>query len=240
VQRQLENFELAERKRQILLEWCPDTSIELAEEILDNSKSQLGQDVLALAAHGIMRDGFFVEFGATDGEVLSNSHLLEKHFGWSGILAEPSTEYWQSLRSKRSVSLDNRCVWSESGLSLSFISNEELSSLEIVAHRDSHDRARSKNARKYLVATVSLMDLLIEHKAPSVVDFLSIDTEGSEFEILTAFDFSKYRFGLICVEHNFNEHRIPIQHLLTSNGYRQVHADLSKWDDWYVSDSLSS
>jgi hypothetical protein len=76
--------------------------------------------------------------------------------------------------------------------------------------------------------------LLIEHNAPKFVEFLSIDTEGSEFEILKNFDFQSYRFGAICVEHNFADTREKIKKLLLANGYLQVHPDLSDFDDWYI------
>jgi hypothetical protein len=76
--------------------------------------------------------------------------------------------------------------------------------------------------------------LLKEHKAPKFVDFLSIETEGSEFEILKKFDFQSYRFGAICVEHNFADTREKINKLLLANGYVQVHPDLSDFDDWYI------
>jgi hypothetical protein len=84
------------------------------------------------------------------------------------------------------------------------------------------------------VETISLQDLLVSHGAPKYIEFLSIDTEGSEFEILKNFDFQSYRFGAICVEHNFADTREKINGLLLANGYQQVHIDLSDFDDWYV------
>jgi hypothetical protein len=81
---------------------------------------------------------------------------------------------------------------------------------------------------------VSLLDLLKFHNAPRYIDFLSVDTEGSEFEILNAFDFREYRFGAITVEHNYAPQRKEVIALLTSNGYRQVHSELSDFDDWFV------
>jgi hypothetical protein len=87
----------------------------------------------------------------------------------------------------------------------------------------------------YTVATVSLFDLLREHGAPARVDFLSIDTEGSEYEILREFDFSSTRFSTIAIELNQNDSEITS--LLASNGYLRVLASHSQWDGWYI-DSL--
>ena len=43
------------------------------------------------------KNGFFVEFGACDGLHFSNTLLLEKSFGWKGILAEPNRAYQKKL-----------------------------------------------------------------------------------------------------------------------------------------------
>jgi hypothetical protein len=96
------------------------------------------------------------------------------------------------------------------------------------------NRLIRKKSASYEVETVTLGDLLLSHNAPKYIDFLSIDTEGSEFEILKTFDFSEYSFGLICVEHNFTKNRERISDLLTSNGYLQVLVEFSAFDDWYV------
>lgn len=66
------------------------------------------------------RHGLFVEFGATNGLDLSNTWLLEKQFGWTGILAEPATVWHEDLKRNRTGSIDERCVWSRSGEALQF------------------------------------------------------------------------------------------------------------------------
>ncbi len=86
------------------------------------------------------------------------------------------------------------------------------------------------------VETISLNDLLLEHGAPRHVDFLSVDTEGSEFEILNALDFDRWRPRTIAVEHNFTPLREKLFDLLSAQGYRRMWEGFSRFDDWYVLD----
>jgi hypothetical protein len=67
------------------------------------------------------------------------------------------------------------------------------------------------------------------------IDFLSIDTEGSEVEILSSIDFSKYRPNIICIEHNYvKSNRVYIKNFLKSKGYIMVYSGISLWDSWFV------
>jgi hypothetical protein len=79
-----------------------------------------------------------------------------------------------------------------------------------------------------------LNDLLIKHRAPKYIDYLSIDTEGSEYEILEAFNFNEFSFGIITVEHNYTPQRDMIFALLTGHGYIRKYENISAFDDWYV------
>jgi FkbM family methyltransferase len=207
----------------------------VALEIVDNSQSQLGQDLFALASNDFKRGGFFVEFGATDGLTLSNTYLLEKSFGWTGILAEPGKRWHSELGANRSGTISNAAVWESTGEQLSFseTNHGELSTLTMFKTSDLHAPSRQESV-DYEVPTISLLDLLDGAGAPTKIDFLSMDTEGSEWEILQAFDFSRYNFGAICVEHNYGSQREKIRALLTLHGYRIVFAHYSKWDDWYL------
>jgi len=199
------------------------------------SKSQLGQDFLALLSGGVSKPGFFVEFGAADGVALSNSYLLEKEFGWSGILCEPSRSWHEDLRKNRTCVVDTRCVYSRSGEQIGFSENYigELSGITEFTGDDHHGLI-DRTTDSYQVETISLLDLLKAHDAPKHIDFMSVDTEGSEFEILNAFDFSQYSFGAIAVEHNYTPTREKVKALLLSKGYRQVYPELSDFDDWFV------
>jgi FkbM family methyltransferase len=210
------------------------TAVE-ARKVFKSSKSQLGQDLLTLIASGAKKPGFFVEFGSADGVALSNSFLLEKELGWSGILCEPSRSWHEDLKRNRSCIVDTRCVYSRSGEQINFSENYigELSGITEFTGND-HRGLLDRTTTSYQVETISLLDLLKSHNAPKHIEFLSVDTEGSEFEILNAFDFSKYTFGAICVEHNYLENRPKVKQLLEANGYRQVYPELSEFDDWFV------
>ena len=176
---------------------------------LIKSRSQLHQDLFVLTQTNFTRDGFFVEFGATNGIELSNSFLLEKEFGWKGILAEPAHCWHEELFKNRNCSIEKKCVWIDSTSTLEFNEVSELSTVNSYSGKDIHKKARAK-AKIYHVKSISLLDLLKKHQAPMTIDYLSIDTEGSEFDILNAFDFNQYSFRVITCEHNHTANREKI------------------------------
>ncbi|WP_418602698.1 FkbM family methyltransferase [Mycolicibacterium sp. SCSIO 43805] len=202
---------------------------------LPESQSQYRQDIFALSRLGFKSGGYFVEFGATNGVMLSNTYLLEKRFGWSGILAEPAASWHKELHKNRSAHIETRCVWSDSDSALPFLEVDHagLSTLKRYTNSDLHHESRF-TGREYAVQTISMSDLLRKFNAPSLIDFLSIDTEGSEFEILSNFDFESYKFQVVVVEHNYTPMREKIHSLLSGHGYRRVFESISFNDDWYV------
>jgi FkbM family methyltransferase len=199
------------------------------------SYSQLNQDLLVLFFLGDA-PGYFVEFGACDGIYFSNTFLLETYHSWSGILVEPSPYYNKVLKEKRSSKIDTLCVSDKSGDSVDFVEVDGtrcLSGIYDYAFNDMHSEARRSKGVTYKVDTISLKDLLDKHDAPNVIDYISIDTEGSEYSILKAYDFSRV-FKVISVEHNSTYQKPMIDSLLTSYGYVNVFPEESKWDGWYV------
>jgi FkbM family methyltransferase len=198
------------------------------------SKSEIGQDLFVLSELSFKKNGFFVEFGATNGINSSNTFLLESKFSWTGILAEPAKKWHDELKKNRTAFIEKDCVWRSSNEVLTF--NEAkfgaLSTIDDYTNFDKHSNSR-KSDTKYKVNTISLVDLLKKYNAPKIIDYLSIDTEGSEYEILSTFDFDKYKFKVITCEHNFNNNRDKILSLLSKNGYERKFVDVSQFDDWY-------
>jgi hypothetical protein len=123
----------------------PATERENLLKLIPNSRSQLRQDLFVLHQTAFKRDGFFVEFGATDGKQFSNTLLLAEEFSWQGILAEPAKIWHSQLRQNRpEATIETRCVWKLSGQRLQFAqtSNPELSALSHINNQDVHTESR--------------------------------------------------------------------------------------------------
>lgn len=87
------------------------------------------------------------------------------------------------------------------------------------------------------MSTLSLEDLLAKYSAPASLDFLSIDVEGNEYEILRSFPFDRYSFQVIFCEHNFMPQREKIHTLLSGHVYVRKYEHFSQFDDWYFKNS---
>jgi FkbM family methyltransferase len=184
------------------------------------------------------RSGFFVEFGAFDGVTLSNSYLLEKRFGWGGVLAEPNPDVFPKIIGSRNCRADDACVWSSGGGTVSFnrvMGNEILGTVDSYSLSDKHADLRRHGRSPVDVHTKSLMELLDDHESPGVVDYMSVDTEGSELEILGAFDFGKYQFRVVSVEHNDSDKtKSELKTLMEGNGYALVPRSTDEIDYMFV------
>lgn len=205
-------------------------------QFISRSRSQIRQDLFVLAELEFKRNGYFVEFGAADGVNLSNSYILEMDFSWKGILAEPARVWQDKIKTNRPNSIiESNCVWKNSNEVLLFNETNlaELSTIDSFSNSDSHIDYR-KHGNKYEVSTISLNDLLEKHNAPRNIDYLSIDTEGSELDILSSFNFENYNIKIITCEHNYGENREKIHALLVSKGYKRKFESVSLFDDWYV------
>lgn len=203
------------------------------------SRAQILQDLWVCFELGEKRDGFFVEFGATNGLKNSNTWLLEKKFGWKGILAEPNPVWHAELELNRNGFIETKCVSSASGNIVTFLATNdtdpELSGIASFSDADHFAEIRSHGQRIEL-ETISLDDLLEKYNAPPIIDYMSIDTEGSEFDILSSYSFS-HKFKAISVENNPRNEK-SVDEILSSRGYVRVFRQFSQWDSWYVAAEL--
>jgi len=193
------------------------------------SQIETKQDLFVALFYKHKRDGYFVDVGAYDGRHLSNTYQLEKLFGWKGVCIEPLQHGFDGLRAHRACTCVHAAAYSVGGLELEFASSDVLSG--IVEHIDRHTSALTEPRIK--VRTTTVTEELDKAKAPAHIDYLSVDTEGSELEVLRGIDWDRYSFGLLSIEHNSVEpRRTEMRRFLEARGYSYLREN--HWDDDYV------
>lgn len=219
----------ADLSRQIsIIERLTELSIEphyiiSLTKLVKKSHSQLGQDLLMVLLGNFKRLGVFVEVGANDGSNCSNTKLLEDDYQWSGIISEANPKYSKYL-SKRKCFTNFNIVHSNSKEMLYI---NDLSSLSYVS-------MKKMSKKGSWVSTITLDDLLDKHFDHNEIeiDYVSIDTEGHETEILSKFPFNKWNIGYFIIEHNF-ENEKSIDSIMFHAGYIRFLDKWSKFDAYY-------
>jgi FkbM family methyltransferase len=183
---------------------------------------------------GGKRGGYFVDVGAYDGYIASNTYVLEKRYGWTGICIEPNAKNFRRLQKCRACICSDACVAGKTG-EVDFLEAGPWGGI-IGAYPRGWDAVLSRYVRTRRIVKkccVPLGDILRRHGAPEVIEYLSLDTEGSEADILSGVPFDQYTFLAITVEHNsIPGAREAQRRILLKNGYRV--AKEGPVDDFYV------
>jgi len=203
---------------------------------MSNYKSQIGQDkYISEHIFNNKRNGFFIELGATDGIEFSNTYYFEKELDWNGLVIEPNPNYKEQLDKNRSCYKAYELVYSKQGLNKNFsiINYPELSGINNYLG----NIGKGKVTENINLKTITLTELLDNINAPKYIDYLSLDTEGTELEILKGLDMKKYKIRYIRVEHNYGPLRGEIQNYLLSRNY--FYSRWNKFDDEYIHNDLA-
>ncbi|KAK2147634.1 hypothetical protein LSH36_544g06014 [Paralvinella palmiformis] len=170
--------------------------------------SQMKQSTFVDGLLNQRRRGFFVESGAAEGVQLSNSLFFETERDWSGLLIEPNPSFFRSLMSKkRNAYLVNACLSTNENVSevlfkpagyVGGIADKmEATLLSFVnkAHKHLCD------LRLTCFPLVALLDALgVRH-----VDYLSLDVEGPELDILRTIPFGRVTIDVVTVEYRVSD-----------------------------------
>ncbi|MDF1808507.1 MAG: FkbM family methyltransferase [Phycisphaerales bacterium] len=164
--------------------------------------------------------GYFIEAGATNGINGSGTIHLERKLGWRGLCVEVIPRQFGQISKFRDCQVDNRALWSESGQTLRFSHFPERSGRSGLTDMNVHaSMLRSEGTEEEIleVQSVTLSDLLTEHRASQIIDYFCLDIEGAEPEVLGAFDFhGPHTIRAISIEgHACDE-------IMKSAGYRAV------------------
>ena len=141
------------------------------------------------------KNGFFIELGANNGLIQSNTAFFEKYLEWKGILIEPSYKGYIECKKNRknSICLNYACVsndFNEKFIYGDFANNSLMGSI---------NGSRRKNNELVKVQAITLEKILNKYKIKHI-DFLSLDTEGYELNILKGLNLDKYRPNYMLIE----------------------------------------
>ena len=150
--------------------------------------------------------GFFIEAGANDGYRMSNTYLLERRYGWHGLLVEPIPKLAALCSSRRTRSKTFQCALVAEGVGGETIAIQYADGHSVVGGGISHDdwsiAAGWGVEDTYMldVPTRTLTGLLDEIRAPARPDLLSLDVEGYEPQALAGLDLARYRPRYVLIE----------------------------------------
>jgi FkbM family methyltransferase len=172
-----------------------------------------------------------VDVGSGDGQENSNTCLLDQ-MGWKGICIDPFPRNMQ----RRTCQVFEQPAFGESGKKVRFRAAGDLGGIEsdLGAHK-----TQASEAPLVEFTTATLDEFLGKAKAPHWIDYMNIDVEGAEFDVLSGLSLDRYEVGAFTIEHNYEvEKRERIHRLLEAKGYIRVRS----WevDDWYVHRDLAT
>lgn len=175
------------------------------------------------------KNGVFIDIGAHDGKTFSNSLFFEDELGWSGLCIEANPDVFKYLKKLRSAECINCCIVPVKEKDLHFLKIQGYPDMlsGIYEFYDPRHLQRIQNELNNMGGTFELIKLpvdtlndILESKSIYEIDFLSLDIEGGELEILKNLDYSKFDIKVIVVENNFNDETFEV--IMKKNGYNLV------------------
>ena len=193
------------------------------------SLSQGGQDYWVYGEVFNEAEGFFLDVGAYDGVLFSNTFILEKRYNWKGICIEANPKTYEKLVSNRQCRCIEACIDEVEG-------EVEFSANHLMGGIVAEDCDNSDSEGDFIrVKALRLDQILKDEGAPNVIDYLSIDIEGAEDRALLTFPFDDYQFNCITIERPSDS----LRKVLSKNGYILI-KDMPDLDVFYIHESFVS
>jgi len=174
-----------------------------------------------------MKNGIFCEVGSYDGIKGSNTYFFEKYLDWSGICIEPTPLFYKKLCQNRKA-ITMQCCAYDRNVEKEFMAisgkGEMLSGLVDkynIYHTDRINKETVNSDKNIIDVRCIPLKRIFNDFDITVVDYLSIDTEGSEINVLRGIDFEKVHINVISVEDNYPwlQESGNVHSILIKNGF---------------------
>ena len=195
--------------------------------------SQEGQDkYLEENIFKSLKNGTFMDIGAHDGKTINNTLYFEENNNWTGVNVEPIKEVYEKLVQNRKKCINLNCAVDIKNGTSEFILNKGYTEM-ISGLKDQFD-PRHFNRLNYensiyggkteiiKVETKTIETICEEHNIKHI-NYLSIDVEGAEFNVIKSINFDKVFIDVIGFENNYNDVSVPIIEYLKTKGYKIIH-----------------
>lgn len=212
------------RKRWIIFKHNDSMPLNLADpNLVDPS---MGQAAIIRELFKNMTNGFFIECGAYDGEIRSNTLFLERYLNWSGLLIEADPlNFDRVLRKNRRAHLSNTCLSTKKYPMIgSFLLADNIGRLH-EPHEIEYVENNADVAHHGIHIKVQCLPLATYVAALNVrrVDYFSLDIEGLEPEILQTIPFDLIDITALSVEFNHNKQSLDyLTDMMDARGYEVV------------------
>lgn len=182
--------------------------------------SELEEELVAIDYFDCKKNGFVLDIGAADGITASNSFRLINEYDWHGLLIEPCKRHISNLKILYDDVDDVDCFFGAIDQHKKETIFYEVSEHEIgYSNTVGELYTRDQGFTTYSVPCLDINSVLKKYNVPKVIDFVSLDIEGSEKQVLDNWNFDDYDVSLWCVERNND---INYESFFTLHGYEKI------------------
>jgi len=165
-----------------------------------------------------MRNGTFLEMGALDGVLFSNTKFFEDTMGWSGVLIEPIPASFDKLKANRPRCTLFQCAVSTNEGTIDIYEHGAVSSVRENTSESFYNGWHREKDIQLIQVPARRLDSILHEAGVKTIDFWSLDVEGSELDALQTMDWS-IPVGVICIETQTDDKKDACDSILIANGF---------------------
>lgn len=178
------------------------------------------------------KNGFYVDVGAHNGKKFNNTLYFEKNNNWTGINIEPIKNVFDKLVINRPNNINLNCAVCNNDGETDFCLNVGYTEM-LSGIKDSFDIRhfnRLQNENQQMGSTTEIikvktkkLETILDENNITHINYLSIDVEGAEFEVIKSINFDKVFIDIIGFENNYDDASYPIVKYLENKGFITIH-----------------